>query len=211
MTPLHEACTRVDLTITEDVGVAAVIQLLIKAGADGRAVDHEGNTTLHFLCKRMKLTCGIWGTSLKNIDNLPVANGIRRFETIATWLIDAGVDVESRNADGHTAIHVLMNTNGLKSESAGAWRVLVQPMAGSLVSAGCRSWDAVPTPCNGIERALLPLWKKHPEDLCILMSRLKEDLKPVLRTFLICLHHHLPGHPELQIEILAMGLNDYNN
>ena len=42
------------------------------------------------------------------------------------------------------------------------------------------------------------------------MSRLSEDLKPILRTFLISLHHHLPGHPKLQIEILAMGLNDYN-
>ena len=136
---------------------------------------------------------------------------IQRAETTATWLIDAGVDVERRNADAHTAIHVLMNADGLKRRCVLRMHDVLQPMLVFLISAGCRSWDAVPRPCNGIERALFPVWKRHPEDLHCLMACLNKDLKPVLRTFLTCLHHHLPGHSELQIKILAMGLDGYTN
>ena len=212
-TPLHEACTSIDPWLRKSFGITAVIQLLIKAGADVKTVDCKGNTPLHYFCKTMNYKARDWNPfNIKNKEGRKLANELTRWpETIAKSLIDAGVDTEWRNADGHTALHVMMTMYDNDRRYIARSSTLIHPMLVFLISAGCRSWDAVPTPCHGIERALFPVWKKHPEDLHCLMACLNTDLKPVLRTFLTCLHHHLPGHSELQIKILAMGLDGYTN
>ena len=77
-TPLMYACGR---------GVAAVVRLLVDRGADVRAVNHTGETALH------------WAGANENEDEAEGGEVVR-------MIVKEGVDVNVRNRLGGTALHI---------------------------------------------------------------------------------------------------------
>jgi ankyrin repeat protein len=72
-----------------------------------------------------------------------------------------------------------------------------------LVAAGDRQWAYVPSPCPGLEAALLSVWKEAPQDLPLLFSRLTPEVKRRIRAALCTMHHtsphHLPDHIRMRL------------
>ena len=85
-----------------------------------------------------------------------------------------------------------------------------------LVAAGDRSWECVPTPCYGLEAAMLPVWlnapdempqrvkrlPNPPESLIELFPRMDEEMKKVVQEVLRVLHHHYAGFPHLKEQLM---------
>jgi hypothetical protein len=63
-----------------------------------------------------------------------------------------------------------------------------------LVAAGDRQWACVPSPCPGLESALLSVWKEAPQELGQLAARLEPEVKRRIRAALCTLHHASPRH-----------------
>jgi hypothetical protein len=77
----------------------------------------------------------------------------------------------------------------MRRRDAAAWR-----STALLVAAGERQWACVPTPCPGLQAALIPVWKKAPketvdEDLRQLFERLELEVQFWLQEALRALHH----------------------
>ncbi len=72
-----------------------------------------------------------------------------------------------------------------------------------LVAAGDRQWDSIPSPCPGLESALLPVWTDAPDELGQLFSHLEDSVKRRIRAALCTLHHasprHLPDHIRMRL------------
>jgi hypothetical protein len=67
-------------------------------------------------------------------------------------------------------------------------------IATALVAAGAREWQYVPTPCPGLETALVPVWEKEPEErasqeLSQLFRRLEPTVQAKIQETLRALHH----------------------
>jgi len=87
----------------EAIGVArfddnlyATVRLLLYAGCDPNAIDNNGNTTLHLLAK---------------IDQQYLKGDLN---TIAVLLLDFGAQLSRKNADGKTAVDLLIRKNKRK-------------------------------------------------------------------------------------------------
>ena len=64
------------------------------------------------------------------------------------------------------------------------------------------SWAAVPSPCIGLEHALVSVWTRHPEDLGLLFERLGEEVQREVREVLTVLHCRLSTAPlEVKMQI----------
>jgi ankyrin repeat protein len=72
-----------------------------------------------------------------------------------------------------------------------------------LVAAGDRQWAHVPSPCPGLESALLSVWKETPQELPELAARLDSEVKRRIQAALCVLHHaspkHLPDHIRMRL------------
>jgi ankyrin repeat protein len=72
-----------------------------------------------------------------------------------------------------------------------------------LVTAGDRQWAHVPSPCPGLEAALLSVWTDAPQELGQLAARLEPEVKRRIRAALCVLHHasprHLPDHIRMRL------------
>jgi ankyrin repeat protein len=80
-----------------------------------------------------------------------------------------------------------------------------QAIIAALVAAGDRNWDHVPTPCAGLQRALVPTWKDSPNELSELFKRLKPEVQERARAALAVFHpHNVPVH--LRIDLLSASL-----
>ena len=72
----------------------------------------------------------------------------------------------------------------------------------ALVAAGDRSWECVPTPCPGLEAAMLSVWQAAPDELPELVKRLDEEMKKVVQEVLRVLHRHFSSYPHLKDHLL---------
>ncbi len=85
-----------------------------------------------------------------------------------------------------------------KHEDYSDFRIIVM-----LVAAGDRQWAHVPSPCPGLESALLPVWKEAPEELGQLFSDLEHPVKRRIQAALCTMHHvsprHLPDHIRIRL------------
>ena len=87
----------------------------------------------------------------------------------------------------------------------------------ALVAAGDRSWECVPTPCPGLEAAIVSVWQAAPDELPELFKRMEnppqnlielyariddEEMKKVVHEVLRVLHHHFAGFPHLKEQLL---------
>ena len=86
-----------------------------------------------------------------------------------------------------------------------------------LVVAGDRSWQCVPTPCPGLEAAMLSVWQAAPDELPELVKRMEnppqtlielyarmddEEMKKVVQEVLRVLHRPFAGFPHLKEHLL---------
>ena len=89
----------------------------------------------------------------------------------------------------------------------------------TLVAAGDRSWESVPTPCPGLEAAMLSVWQAAPDEMPELVKRMEnpphnlievyarmddddDEMKKVVQVVLRVLHRHFAGFPHLKEHLL---------
>jgi ankyrin repeat protein len=123
----------------------------------------------------------------------------RHPECVAALLAD-GADACITNAQGQTPLIYSFANNEDYSE----FRIIAM-----LVAAGDRQWARVPSPCPGLESALLLVWKDAPEELPQLAARLEPEVKRRIQAALCTLHHTSPRHlPEaLRMRLLDDAFN----
>jgi hypothetical protein len=110
-------------------------------------------------------------------------------------LLAAGVDACITDSQGQTPFRLCF---AIRGHYYSEFRIIAM-----LVAAGDRQWAHVPSPCPGLESALMPVWIAAPQELGQLFSRLEDPVKRRIRTALCTLHHasprHLPDHIRMRL------------
>ena len=164
------------------------VNKLLEAGADPNIADQYGRTPLHHAA----LTSSVY-----------FVNG----------LLAAGSDPLHRDNEGHTPLQHLFDRRFNNTHLyAHHFKAII-----TLVAAGDRSWECVPTPCPGLEAAMLSVWQAAPDEmpelvkrmenppnsLSELCSRMDDDvMKKIVQEVLRGLHHHYAGYPEVKEQLL---------
>ena len=194
-------------------GNIEVIELFIEAGADVNRVSTNdfnvyvpaGSTPLHgavFQAQLGSLTTLLAAGADPNIAN---ANGRTPLHEVA-WsssvdvlkaLLAAGCDPLHRDNQGRTPLQYLYEARCNRGFSAEHFNAI-----STLVAAGDRSWECVPTPCPGLEAAMVSVWQAAPDELPELVKRLDGEMKKVVQEVLRVLHHHFSGFPHLKEHLL---------
>jgi hypothetical protein len=118
-------------------------------------------------------------------------------------LVAAGSDINARNFKGSTPLHELIN--GMMEHSKKIYEISheefnevfkqmlfpprneLAPIIVELIKCGARSWEVVPEPCFGIEKALMEVWwDRSTIDLRCFFEKLEPGLKTRLKTGLLC-------------------------
>lgn len=187
-TPMH----RLLAGPLDEIDMIEIVRLLLNAGATvgpGCPVDSKGETPLHVAME---------ATSLE----------------VVILLVNAGADVTKMNMQGKTPMELLYawsenmaNDPDFQDDLGVEGWVGLDPgeaeIAAVLIAGGSREWDYLPRPCHLLEIALVDVWAETPEDLPQLFGRLETSVQRVVQETLRCLHHYLPGQPELHIAIFA--------
>lgn len=126
-------------------------------------------------------------------------------------LLAAGADPCAVDGAGYTPL-CRMHAMGIFNREYDYYKPLSVRcrIATRLVAAGDRSWACLPTPCPGLEKALVSVWKTAPEDLPELVRRLEPLAVAKIQDTLRALHHGarpFKGLPEeVCMQILGMAL-----
>ena len=215
--PLHEAAKFKNIK---------ALKLLIKAGADVNiqaTVDYylpAESTPLHFAARTGNIVSVATLLAAGADPNITNEDGetplhsteLRPSADIVNALLAAGCDPLHRDNDGRTPLQLFFNQRRNRNFSASHFKIIT-----ALVAAGDRSWGCVPTPCPGLEAAMLSVWQDAPEELPELVKRLKDppqnlielyarihnkEMKKVVQEVLRVLHHHFSGFPHLKEHLL---------
>ena len=125
-------------------------------------------------------------------------------------MLAAGGDPLHRDNDGRTPLEFSYNLVRLEDDSAEDF------------APGDRSWECVPTPCPGLEAAMLSVWQAAPDELPELVKRMEnpprnlielfprmdEEMKKVVQEVLRGLHCHYAGFPHLK-ELFLQSIFDF--
>ena len=214
------------LHIAAFVGNIEAIGLLIQSGANVNILSNglysslpAGGTPLHLAAKVENLSCLNLLLEAGADPNISNARGQTRLHDVACWspsgavnaLLAAGADPLHRDNRGRTPLKNLHARNldwGIPAERFN--------ITTALVVAGDRSWEFVPTPCPGLEAAMLSVWQnapdelpqlvkrlyKRPQTLIELFPRMDEEMKKVVQEVLRVLHHHFAGYPEFKDQLM---------
>ena len=219
--PLHRAAY---------CGNTDAIELLIQAGANvnrvstqGHALYGAGRTPLHYAASEVQLDCLNILLAAGAGPNIASAAGETPLRTAPFWssvevinaLLNTGCDPLHRDNDGRTPLqHLYAEYNRFFS-------VKHFNSITALVAAGDRSWECVPTPCPGLEAAMLAVWQAAPDELPELFKRMEnppqtlielyarmddddddDAMKKVVQEVLRVLHRHFAGFPHLKEHLL---------
>lgn len=157
-------------------GSTAAIKLLVDHGADINAANDEGDTSLH----------------------------VSGDPKVVQLLISLGADYKIKNDRAQTPLQRACNfviSYGYNMNKAHYGATVA-----ALVASGDREWDFVPSPCPGLETALLPVWREAPHELGHLFQRLSVGSKEQVQRCLRVLHGRLPQE-DLRMRILDLVLN----
>ena len=159
------------------------------------------------------MAAGIDPNSTDMIGRTPLHHAAdRAFVEGITALLDAGSDPLHRHNYGLTPLQYAIYSNKI-------WgRFLSSDVITVLVAAGDRSWESVPTPCRGLEAAMLSVWQNAPDEMPELVKRLDynppknlaelfprmddDEMKKVVQEVLRVLHHHFSSYPHLKEQLL---------
>jgi ankyrin repeat protein len=156
-----------------------LVDILLGAGADPNSVGEDGVTPLHIMM--------IEKPSLK----------------IVNTLLNAGCDPLCQDDRGLTALQRLSMHRHERIGDSEDEDFLV---FAALVAAGDRLWEDVPTPCPGLETAMMSVWKEAPDELPEIIERMETppqtveqlfphldgDMKRVVQEILRVNHRHFP-------------------
>lgn len=158
------------------------LNILLENGAELDAINRLGNTALHMAAQS------------NFCDDTAIA-------TLST-LIEAGANVLCKTNYSYTPLQIVSLGHEFRRHfctDAFSYEGMVLLMA-----AGDRNWECVPTPCPGLEQALLPVWRDAPEDLPELYGRLTNVMKYRIQMCLRVLHGRLPE--ELRMQVVAAAI-----
>ena len=217
--PLHYA------SLTEN---SEALALLIQSGADVNILSPveqrlpAGSTPLHFAayssevdCITQLLAAGADPNIANSAGQTPLHTAVFRSSSveIINTLLDAGCDPLHQDNQGRTPLQYAYYLRVNRYHNS-----IPPDVITALVAAGDRSWECVPTPCPGLEAAMLSVWQAAPDELPELMKRLQnppqnlielysrmdddEEMKKVVQEVLRGLHHHFAGFPHLKEHLL---------
>ena len=129
-------------------------------------------------------------------------------------LLAAGCDPLHRDNQGRTPLQYQYERHNEEPFSADHFNTIT-----ALVAAGDRSWQCVPTPCPGLEAAMVSVWQAAPDEMPELVKRMENPpqtllelyarmdddddvMKKVVQEVLRGLHRHLTGYPHLKEHLL---------
>ena len=204
-------------------GNTEAIELLIQSGVNVNRLSTDeyarvpaGSTPLHFAAAAENQQLSSLNRLLASGADPNIANA--RGQTplhltilwssvdILTALLAAGGDPLHQDNDGRTPLQYFYYTGFF----ADHFNIIT-----ALVAAGDRSWECVPTPCPGLEAAMLSVWQNAPDELHELLKRLEnppqtlielvprmsEEMKKVVQEVLRGLHRHFAGYPHLKEDL----------
>ena len=192
------------MVVATETLIPEFMTILLDQGADINALDDDGYTALMFIAARGSAECvellldrgadinaqDVCGkTALMQI----MLTAYRIRTECVELLMDRGADVLVRNLHGQTALMMLRDPSDNPT------------IVSEIVEAGDRSWDSVPAPCPGLEKALLSVFRAAPSDLAQWFRRLTPEVQEVVRTTLRVLHDRVKEEA-VRIEILARVL-----
>ena len=188
------------------------IELLIDAGADVNIKSAEeyailptGSTPLHVAateghldCLNILLAAGADHNSVNARGETPLygAAWLSSVDVINA-LLAAGCDPLHRYIGGRTSLQCLCEERNEEPFFAEEFIIIT-----ALVAAGDRSWQCVPTPCPGLEAAMVSVLQAAPDEMPELFKRLDEEMKKVVQEVLRVLHHHFSSFPHLKEHLL---------
>ena len=205
-----------------------LISACLQAGANANALNKKMQTPLHCLLMDAMSVIGEfssidddWNEERKRP---PIKEFLKTLCSTIQVLVEAGANLNQRNLKGCQPLHDLVHgfdeyylkkneevsnedhDSDVESLSFSPQHeidsVIVQ-----LLQCGARSWEVVPEPCFGAEKALFDVWKGGDNmDLRLLFEKLEDRLKPRLQMCLLVLNRLLPGRTELHLQILAEAL-----
>ena len=211
-TPLHflASCTDPD-------NILVCLKKLLDAGVDVHARNVDGQTALHCAAVREG----------PRADRISINFGVFGVDAfLVTILIQAGCDPLQKDNVGRTPLQSAWykSQNDIRrlnereeegeDERVGLRALLYvrfreaylsHSVIVALVAAGDRSWECVPTPCPGLEAAMLSVWKNAPDEFPELVKRLENPPQSMSELF-----PRLPQEiKEAVLEVLR-GVNKYS-
>ena len=216
--PLHQAAEYENIR---------ALELLIEAGADVNSQSTGlfdlpvGSTPLYFAAQYagniVSVTTLLAAGADPNISNAEGRTPLHRAAysssvDVVNALLAAGCDPLHRDNDGRTPLQLFFNQRRNRNFSASHFKIIT-----ALVAAGDRSWGCVPTPCPGLEAAMVSVWQAAPDELSEILKRMgnppqslielyarigDEEMKKVVREVLRVLHSHFAGYPEVKEHLL---------
>ena len=192
------------------------MKLLLERGADANAASNIGRTALMYavdadqiyeeidnmeLLVELLLDGGADVNAASNIGKTALMYAaLNKCDLSVKLLLDGGADVNAVNNNGRTA---LMETVPTRYDY---YNVVCQ-----LVAAGDRSWDHVPSPCPGLEMALMSVYTNAPGDLPELFRRLEPGVKQMVQNALMVLHRGLVHEEDLKLNIVCHILQRFSD
>ena len=176
--PLHQAAY---------AGNTEVIDLLLQSG-DVNILSTAnysnwpaGSTPLHFAAKKEYLNTLLAAGADPYIANSAGDTPLHDAALLSSVdavnaLLAAGADPLHRDNRGHTPLQYLHLNR--RNFSAVQFNITT-----ALVAAGDRSWQCVPTPCPGLEAAMLSVWQNAPDELPELLKRMENPPQNLIELF----------------------------
>lgn len=177
-------CGQTALHVAASQGHSEAVKILLDAGAEVDCIDCQGRTPL----------------ILAAMEGMDKATEI---------LVEAGADVLHKDDNGLTAMQGLNHYfSGIEMYvmTQGRMRPCFNT-AVALVAGGDRNWDCVPSPCPGLERALVNVWRNTPQHLPLLFKKLEKTVQARIQLYLQILHHALPNE-DLRMKVMEAALED---
>lgn len=171
----------------------ATVEALLEAGADVNGVSASGVTTLASICGTL------W--SEEHVDSIKC-------------LLEYGADVHAPSAvpgdeaNGHTTTALDVLIEGYEYYAAYGSQSVAQRLGTAiamLVAAGDCRVDLIPSPCSGLEAALVPVWRQAVEGLPAAFRRLGRQAQERTRTALLALHRCSPELPLDQLQAIIQA------
>lgn len=195
-----------------------IVKLLQYAGADINAIDEDGNTPLHYfvLPRHLLVALGLYGKDVPSaMDKNVLLSNLQMHNNTLHYILSNGADACMRNYRGETSMKRLkrkleMDSTSIlsKFEKNASIGYALHSLFATLVKSGDFSWDAVPNPCFGLERALVPVWQRDIDGVHLrqLFHRLQPKVKEMIRNYLFILYQ-TPLTKDTRMLVLEQVLN----
>ena len=186
--------------------IKAIPLLVKKYGADvNRRCPRYGQTVLWNACSKdcisALLDAGVDPTITDDSGTDALYDKVSESNNLVTPLVDAGCDpLQKCRMFRRTSLQSFYRNN-----NSAFIRCRLQNVV-ALVAAGDRSWQCVPTPCPGLEKAMLSVWKAAPDELPEVIRRMENPPQSVSELF-----PRLDDEMKRVVHEVLRGVNKYES